>query len=292
VGAILSSNAVTTTATSTGAPGISLTTTQGDSLVLAAFGEGFGPAFSADLGTVRVNSGQSEGFNSAVVDSTGPAVAGTVTEEVALASSASWSAVAVEVTGAVDPPPLCNCSNPIDIAGIVTNGAAKNDNASIGLSDTVFANTSTALHLDLPCGEYYLSAIKSSAALSISLHGNTVLYVGGNIQTSGPFEITIDPTASLSLFVGGSITGSAAMTLGSTEVPAQTAVYVGSASGVTTSSTLGVAGALYMPSGPLKNSSATTLHGSLLANGITGSGSITVHYDQGLQSAAAACVAP
>jgi hypothetical protein len=116
--------------------------------------------------------------------------------------------------------------------------------------------------------------------------------IGGNIQTSGPFEITIDPTASLSLFVGGSITGSAAMALGSTEVPAQTAVYVGSASGVTTSSTLGVAGALYVPSGPLKNSSTAVLNGSLLANGITGSGAITVHYDQGLQAACAACTVP
>jgi hypothetical protein len=145
------------------------------------------------------------------------------------------------------------------------------------------------VHLDLPCGRYYLSAIKSSAALSISVHGNTVIYVGGNIQTSGPFEITIDPTAELSLFVGGSITGSAAMSLGSTEVPAQSAIYVGSTSGVTASNTLGVAGALYVPNGPLKNSNTATLHGSVLANGITGSGAITVHYDQGLQSAGAYC---
>ena len=294
VGAILAGNAVTTTTTSTGAPGISLTTTQGDSLVLAAFGDGLGgPALEADLGTLRETFTEpGNGFSAAIVDTTGPAVAGTVTEEVSLANSVPWSAVAVEVTGAMDPPALCNCSNPIDIAGIVTNGAATNDNASIGLSDTVFANTSTALHLDLPCGAYYLSAIKSSAALSISVHGNTVLYVSGNIQTSGPFEITIDPTAELSLFVGGSITGSAAMALGSTEVPAQTAIYVGGTSGVTTSNTLGVAGALYVPNGPLKSSNTASVSGAVLANGITGSGAITVHYDQGLQAAGAACGVP
>jgi hypothetical protein len=191
-----------------------------------------------------------------------------------------------------DPPPLCNCSNPVDIAGIVANGASQNDNASIGLSESVFANTSTAMHLDLPCGEYYLTGIKSSAALSISVHGNTVLYVGGNIQTSGLLEITVDPTAQLSLFVGGSVSTSASTAFGSTEVPAQSSIYVGGAAGVTTSNTLAVAGALYVPSGPFKGSNATTVHGSLLANGLTGSGAITVHYDQGLQSAGASCPAP
>ncbi len=235
------------------------------------------------------SSGSSSGGTSACVPQ---AAACTPTSRCCAGLTCTISAGAAGASCLPDPPPVCNCNNPIDIAGIVANGATQNDNASIGLNDSVLANNSTATHLDLPCGEYYLTAVKSSAALSIGVHGNTVLYVGGSIQASAPLEITIDPTAQLNLFVAGSIVVSAATELGSAEVPAQATFYVGGSAGVTASGTLEIAGTLYLPNGPFKSSSTTSLRGSLLANGLTGSGPITAHYDLGELGAGIACAAP
>ena len=230
-------------------------------------------------------------FGAAITDAPGPATPGTVTNEVTLVPSATWSAVAVEVSSdpPADPPPLCDCTHPIDVAGIVANGAAQNDDASIGLDQNVLAGPTRALHLDLPCGQYYLSGIASSHAVSIAVHGNTVLYVGGDIKMSAPLEITVDPTAELSVFVGGELSNSAVTVLGSAEVPAQSSFYVGGTGGVVVSSLLTVEGALYVPSGIFKNSNEFFLVGSLFADGITSSGPMTLHYDEALQSAGASC---
>ena len=95
---------------------------------------------------------------------------------------------------AVGPPCDCSSSQLIDVAGIVAYGAVNNDNATIGLDPNVFATGAllSATRLDLPCGSYYLSSIQANGTMTIAIHGNTALFIGGDVNPNGLLQITLD----------------------------------------------------------------------------------------------------
>ncbi len=297
VGAVLSGNAVATSSSTTqaGLASLSLATTTPGSIVVAGFASVDAYQLYAGVGNLRLL-GPAETL-ALMYNSLGNAT-GTVNLSVGEAVAGNWGGVAVEVTHDPPPPPLlCDCSNPIDVGGITVNGGIQNDDATIGLDPNVFVNPASDMHLDLPCGAYYLTGIRVTAPnqgtsrnLSISVHGNTALYVGDNIYTSAPLEITVDPTARLALFVGGYIAASQTLAIGNPEVPAQTSVYVGDATGVSVAQKTSIAGSLYVPAGPVVNTQSLTVYGSVFANSIDSSQAIAVHYDQALQSAGATCL--
>lgn len=182
----------------------------------------------------------------------------------------------------------CDCTNIVPVASIVAaHRAPSNDDATIGLSATA-ATGSHPVQIDLPCGNYYLSSINMSAPLTIAAHGHTALYVDGNVTASNTVTFSVDPTATLDLFVAGSVTTSGGLSIGSTSRPAQCRAYVaGSAVNLSGTTTIGCN--IYSPTASFNTSAAHTVYGSLFVGSFTASANATVHYDQAIQSAGGEC---
>ncbi|MHB8418257.1 MAG: DUF7305 domain-containing protein [Myxococcales bacterium] len=203
-------------------------------------------------------------------------------------SNGTW-ADGGEVTGAVTVLPPCDCAanQLIDVAGIVQYGATNNDNPSIGLDPNALNNG--ANRLDLPCGRYYLTAITSGSAVAIGIHGRTALFIGGDVSLGSPFSVTIDPQAELDLFIGGTLAVDAPLSLGSTEVPAQTRVYIAGSAAVSTGSASVVAGNFYLPWAQLGGGSAKDIYGSVFCASFDSGAPLSVHYDSAVLSSGAEC---
>ena len=133
----------------------------------------------------------------------------------------------------VPPPCACDAADRVNVAGVVAHYAiaANNDDAAIGLDPAVFASAGAPARLDLPCGYYYLDRIAPSGALTIAVHGRTALIVGGNVEAGSSITFTLDPGATLDVFVGGTVSASALLTVGSPAYPAQSRMYVGGVCG-------------------------------------------------------------
>ena len=140
----------------------------------------------------------------------------------------------VKVIGTVSHPAsvanACDCTDFLPIASMVTaHRPPNNDDATIGLAATAAQGGGVA-QIDLPCGNYYLSGITASGALTINAHGKTALYIDGNVATSAGLTFHVDPTATLNLFVSGTFSASGALSLGSTSAPASCRAYVAGSS--------------------------------------------------------------
>jgi hypothetical protein len=195
-----------------------------------------------------------------------------------------------EVQGPVNVPDPCDCAanQLIDVAGIVAAGQATNDDATLGLDPNVFVGSMGALRLDLPCGSYYLAAITLNGTATIAVHGRAVLYVGGDINPNGGLEITLDPQATLDLFVGGDMTVNGDVTFGSTTVPSQTRVYV-AGSQVMFNGNLILAGNFYLPYAELNPNGNLADFGSVFAGSYDGNSHTVIHYDSAILAAGAEC---
>ena len=198
------------------------------------------------------------------------------------------------VVGAVFVPPPCDCAagQLIDVAAIVLDGQAHNDNASIGLDpdalNSAGAGYAGAQRLDLPCGRYYLSAIHAGSAVTIAVHGRTAIFVGGNVDMGSPFSVTIDPQAEVDFFIGGTINSGANVSFGSTEVPAQSRVYVAGNAMSLGGSSIVIAGNFYLPYASFSNGNPMDLYGSMFS-GSYGGGPVTIHYDTAVLSSGQEC---
>ncbi|MHB1844865.1 MAG: DUF7305 domain-containing protein [Deltaproteobacteria bacterium] len=203
--------------------------------------------------------------------------------------SSATSATGGVVRGSVVVPPPCDCAaaDLVDVAGIVSDGAAHNDDQAIGLSPDALNNGGN--RLDLPCGRYYLSAISSGSAVTIAVHGRTALFVGGDINLGSPFQVTIDPQAELDLFVGGVLSVDAPVSIGSTEVPAQSRVYIASSSQVSMGGSAVIAGNFYLPHAQLGGGSSKEIYGSAFCASFDSGAPLTVHYDSAILAAGDEC---
>lgn len=133
------------------------------------------------------------------------------------------------VSGAVTVPDSCACkpAEIVPVSSIVAFYAnpSNTDNAAIGLSASAFNAPGGPNRLDLPCGYYYLDRIVGSG-VTIAVHGPTALVVGGSVDV-GTVTFTLDPGATLDVFVGGTLTASGIVRVGSVAYPAGSRFYVG-----------------------------------------------------------------
>jgi hypothetical protein len=176
----------------------------------------------------------------------------------------------------------------IDVKSLVAFGKANNDNATIGLADDALANVVGGRRLDLPCGRFYLTKIGGPGPIAIVVHGATALFIGQNVVAAGALEVTLDPQATLDVFIHDGIEGSGDLEIGSTQIPSQTRVYMGGNSvGLTNTSIL--AGNFYLPSALLGFAGDKQVYGSLYVGSYAGSGALEVHYDSAILSAGNEC---
>ncbi len=185
------------------------------------------------------------------------------------------------VTHVSSVPSPCDCSHPLSITSMVAAHAAPNNgDSAIGLSASA-ADAGNA-QIDLPCGSFYLTDITPSKALTIAVHGHTALYVAGAVQAGVALRFSIDPGATLDLYVAGTFKATQALTLGSTASPSSCRAYV-AGSGFQVPATATLACNVYAPAASVALPSAAT-YGAFFVGGVTASASSTVHYDTSVQN--------
>lgn len=184
--------------------------------------------------------------------------------------------------GAVNIPPPCDCSAPVDIAGIVAAFKATNDNVTNGIfPDALTAKPEYPKDLTLPCGRYYLSGVNVNQTVSVHLTGRTVLAIEGDIVVSGPFSIDLAPGASLDLFVTGNVNFMNTSAIGNVASPASTRAYIGG-SQVVLAGPLSLAGNVYLPNAQFHATNDLEMWGAIFSKSILTDGHVKVHYDEAI----------
>jgi len=192
-------------------------------------------------------------------------------------------------------PPPCDCapSQLVPVAAIVAAHAPpNNDDALIGLDPNVVASGGGPLRIDLPCGSFYLGGIKTSNPLTIFVHGHTAIYIAGDVVAGAPLAFQLDPTATLDIFVSGTITTSQLLTVGSPNYPALCRLYVGGSAKLSFSQNANIGCNLYAAESVLVDWSATSaIYGAIFAGSFKASHDTSIHYDLGVLSAGRECPA-
>jgi hypothetical protein len=198
------------------------------------------------------------------------------------------------VRGPVSFPPPCDCmmSQLVPVTAMVQNAATNNDNAAIMLDPNVLASPNAPTRLDLPCGSYYLTSIKPSIPVTIWAHGQTALYIGGDVSASDALAFGVDPNGAFDIFIGGTLNTSSGLTIGSPNYPALTRTYVGSTAGVDFSSEVTLDGEFYAANGTVNWSADTDAYGSIFAGNFNASSAARIHYDLGVLRAGDSCPPP
>jgi hypothetical protein len=191
----------------------------------------------------------------------------------------------------VSVPPACPCSaaEAVDVAGIVAQHRAANDNAGIGLSSSALADVSMPLTLPLPCGRYYLDRIQGAASLTIRATGRVALFVGGTLTYSGPLTIALDPGAELDLFVTGAVNLPATLSFGDPARPSALRIWWAAGGSIFIPYGAQWSANLYAPSADLAVDTPLDLYGSAMVLHLNNSAPLNIHYDRAIAAAATTC---
>jgi hypothetical protein len=188
-------------------------------------------------------------------------------------------------------PPPVNCT-PIDIAGIVANRAGtNNDNANVtpALAADLLSKGGAPAQIDLPCGNFYFTGITQPT--TIVAHGRTAIYVQGSISAGGNLKFTLDPTAELDIFVTGTMTTQASLSVGSANYPALTRVYLGGGTfDVQSGATYGAE--IWAAKATTTWESGTDYFGSIVVGSLDNQDKIKLHQDTAILSAGKTCPQP
>ena len=188
-------------------------------------------------------------------------------------------------TAAFTVPPPCDCApgDLLDIAGIVAEAATGNDNASVGLDPaTLSAVVGIGVDLTLPCGRFYVNSVGGLGGITLNVPGRTALFVGGDVNAIGAFNVHLGPMGELDLFIGGNLLSIGAGSFGSQSRPAATRIYVAGTSDVVLVGASGFVGNVYAPRARITAVGATTVYGSLFGRLIDMPGYLDVHYDRAI----------
>ena len=193
---------------------------------------------------------------------------------------------------AVAPPCACEPADLVDITAFVALNQGVNDDASIGLSPGRLAAPAADTTLELPCGRFYLDSIGGAHKITLRATGRSALFVGGDVALQAPLVVELGAGGELDLFIGGLLSDTDVLTLGSADRPAKVRVYIGGSGTINLSGGALVAGNLYAPRAELALSGPVELYGSLFVRTLVASAPVTIHYDTHVLEAAGACPSP
>jgi hypothetical protein len=188
----------------------------------------------------------------------------------------------------VAPPCNCGASAPVDPGAQIAARAQLNDNARIGLQPGALAEGNGPPVLDVPCGEFYLTAIEPppDVELELRLHGQAALFVAGPVTLPRGLRVTLDPGAQLDLVVGGDLTVAA----GSVGALAAESVrlWLGPPT-VRLGDGVILSAAVYAPAAVVLGDGDLGLRGALFAGALSLPGDVSVHYSAALLSGGLGC---
>ncbi len=112
------------------------------------------------------------------------------------------------------------------------------------------------------------------------------------ITPSAALTITLDPTAQLDLFVGGTISSSDTLSIGNINYPALSRTYVGGSGALSFSGGATLGSNLYAPNATVDWSAGTDIYGSVFCHDFNGSSRVAIHYDEGVLKQGGTCPPP
>jgi len=197
------------------------------------------------------------------------------------------------VNEAVSVPSPCDCSAGfVNVGAAVSAAATNNANAAIGLSPSALAAVSTTTMIDLPCGTFYVDKIYADAAVTVAVHGRTVLAVAGDVALHAAFSVVLDPSAELDLIVGGRLTTSGGGAFGAAGAAARFRAWIAGTSTISFDDAPAVHAVIHAPFAPVTAASGLPLSGSLLARSVSIGADSDLHYDRAILEAGTICNEP
>jgi hypothetical protein len=222
----------------------------------------------------------------------------------------------------------CDCTNLVDIAGVVASHQANNDNdflpppvdggttvqfgdggeglalddggfQNIALDPATFATGTGPASFTWPCGRYYLSGVQITAGTTWNISGRTAILVNGDFDVSGGgITINVPAGSELDLFIAGNLSVGATSTFGSPDNASGTRIYVGGAQNICLTTPVSIYANIYAPFAQFGSTNPLTINGALFARafvnncGGASGGNTTIHYDEDVLNAGIECVGP
>ncbi len=196
-------------------------------------------------------------------------------------------------TADVEVAPPCDCAAgpALDIPKLVAARASSNDNTSIRLSPDALNGGDASAGLDLPCGQFYLSAIAvaDDMELQVRVHGRAALFVGGDVSLGQGLRVSLDPGAEFDLIVSGDLSVQGG-TVGA-QMTESVRLWLGSST-VKLADGADLSAAIYAPQAVVISDGDLSVRGALLAQGVAASGDVSIHFDPDILNAGDSCGAP
>ena len=201
--------------------------------------------------------------------------------------------VGATMTGPVTVPPPCDCaaSDLLNVPAFVEAYRTMNDDASAGVSPSLFENVSAPLTMTLSCGRYFFTQIASHATVSLTALGHVAIFVGGDLSADTDFVISVPTGSELILFIEGNVVAAGAFAVGDPANPALARTYVGGTGTVNLQNPAAFAGNLYAPNAQvvLGGSAPATVYGSIFASRLNAGADLTIHFDESVAQTGAGC---
>ena len=195
-------------------------------------------------------------------------------------------AIPLSVTGSntmapvtVTPPCPCEASQILDVAAVVAQGLASNDDAKIGLSPSAWSNVAVIEKATLPCGRYYLDSLRIVGSLEVTVTGRVALFVGADITVIGNLQFHLDPGAEIDIFIENDLNLVGLAVFGDKANPADTRIYVGGSGNVNLVGAGEFVGNLYAPLSTVTAPGYLDVYGAIFSNNFQIPGYADFNYD-------------
>lgn len=224
----------------------------------------------------------------------------TVGRDLHLGPNGTLTALGAVVTGGstshepfeIAPPCACNPDALVDVAGIVSDGLAHNDNLRLGLELDSLSRATDPKELSLSCGRFALRGISADAAVRLRIAGRVLLFVDGDVELGRKFSFELGPGAELDWFIRGNLTVSGESLVGDQARPGATRLYVLGTGDIALPGTARFSANLYAPRARLAIGALGDVYGSVFGAAISSLGPLLAHYDRAVLEADAQCALP
>jgi hypothetical protein len=180
----------------------------------------------------------------------------------------------------VPPPCGCGATPALDLPAAIAERKTKNANASLPFADELLTTDVRAPQtLDLPCGEYYLSAIQTmpGAPITLRVHGRAALFVAGDVRLGDNFAVALDDGAELDLVVAGAF-DTRGRVFGAPMAPARMRLWAASRM-MALPEQIQFGAFVYAPNAVFSAGANLSFSGSLFVNTVLVTGDVRVAYD-------------
>jgi hypothetical protein len=221
-------------------------------------------------------------------------VAGDLTQPAGAAALFGVSVSGSRRTAPVEVAPPCPCrpEELVDIAGAVRDAERNNHNATVGFNPRAFSAVVGRVVTELPCGRFFADRVAGIGSIELRVQGRTALFINGDFDLAGFFDVALGPRGELDVFILGSVLGAGYLRMGGNSRPSGVRIYIAGDRGFTLLGASRFVGNIYAPNAPITIAGYMAVHGALFGRSITTGGDLDVHYDRSILRAGEDCGMP